>query len=109
MQTLNTIEEIESFIKTNPASLLYVSAPNCNVCDVLKEKVKKEFSNRFPKIKMAEVDSSKVPQVSSKFNIFSAPTFLIFFDGKEFAREGRNVSLTLLSRKMEKIYDLYFG
>ncbi len=108
MKKLTSIEEIEKFIKENPAALLYISAPNCNVCDVLKEKVEKKFKNKFPKIVMAEANSADAPEVSSKFNIFSAPTFLIFFDQKEFAREGRNVSLTLLSQKLEKIYNLYF-
>ena len=109
MEELNTIEEIENFIAKNPAALIYISAPNCNVCDVLKERVENVLGEKFPKLKMAEANSAQIPQISSKYNIFSAPTFLIFFDSKEFAREGRNVGLSPLSKKLEKVYNLFFN
>ncbi len=109
MKTLHTIEEIENFISQNPAALVYISASNCNVCDVLKQRVENVLGERFPKLKMAEANATLIPEVSSRFNIFSAPTFLIFFDSKEFAREGRNVGLYPLSEKLEKIYNLFFN
>ena len=108
MKKLNSMEEIENFLK-KPAVLLYISAPNCNVCDVLKERVKNVLGEKFPKIEMGEANIAKIPEISSKFNIFSAPVFMIYFDGKEFAREGRNVGLYPLSEKIEKIYKIFFN
>jgi len=107
MQELKSIESVQKAIKEG-AVLLYVSAPNCNVCDALKIKVEELFSNEFPKIKLYEANISVVPELTGEFQIFSAPAMLIFFEGQEFAREGRNVSLELLSRRVEKVYKLYF-
>ncbi len=108
MQELKTLQEIEKTIEENPAVLLYVSAPNCNVCDVLKGKIQELFKE-FEKVKLVEANVAKVPQIQGAFNVFSAPTILLFFDGKEFAREGRNISLELFRQKVQKVYELYFG
>ncbi len=108
MRTLTSIEAIEQEIASG-AKLLYISAPNCNVCDALKVKVKTLFSDQFPKIELLEANVAEVPQIAARFNIFSAPAILVFFDGQEFIREGRNVSLELLAGKLEKIYNVYFG
>ena len=107
MKRLDNIEAIEDAI-TRGAALLYVSAPRCNVCEVLKPKIEALFDRKFPQVDLYETDISKVPQLAGRFNIMSAPAILLFFDGKEFAREGRNVSLELFERKVEKIYRLYF-
>ncbi|WP_187647078.1 thioredoxin family protein [Nitrosophilus labii] len=109
MKKLENLQDIEKEILQNDAVLLYVSAPNCNVCEVLKPKIEELFSKEFPKVVLFETNIADVSEVGSKFNIFSAPAILIFFDNKEFARVGRNVSLTLLKDKIEKIYNLYFG
>ena len=107
MQELKSIDNVREAIKAG-AVLLYVSAPNCNVCDALKIKVEELFSKEFPKIKLYEANIAVVPEIAGEFQIFSAPAMLIFFDGQEFAREGRNVSLELLSQRVAKVYKLYF-
>ncbi|NPA82174.1 MAG: thioredoxin family protein [Epsilonproteobacteria bacterium] len=109
MEKLNSLQEVENFIENNPAALLYISAPSCNVCDILKERIENVLGERFPKMKMAEANVAEIPELSAKFNVFSAPTFMIYFDKKEFAREGRNVGLYPLSEKLEKIYNLFFN
>ena len=107
MLELKSIDGIEEAIKEG-AVLLYVSAPNCSVCDALKPKVEALFGERFPKVRLFEANVAKVPELAGRFNIFSAPAILIFFDGQEFVREGRNVSLELLAQRLGKIYDVYF-
>ncbi len=109
MQKMYALQEIEESLRQTPALLLYVSAPNCNVCDALKPKVDELFAKRFPKIVRKEANIADIPELGARFNIFSAPAMLIFFDGKEFAREGRNVSLELLAERIAKIYELYFS
>jgi len=108
MQKLSNLKDLEEAISSNEAILLYVSVPNCNVCDALKPKIEELFSKNFPKIALFEINSADVPEVGGRFNIFSAPSILVFFDGKEFARVGRNISLSAFKSKIEKIYNLYF-
>ena len=108
MKELKSIEALEEAIATD-AALLYVSAPNCNVCDALKPKVEALFTKSFPKVKLFEANIADVPELAGRLQIMSAPAIVLFFDGKEFAREGRNVSLELFAQKVAKIYDLYFA
>ena len=107
MKSLENIKDIEKAI-SNEAVLLYITAPNCNVCEALKSKIKELFKSNFPKVLLYEADIAKVPEISSRFNIFSAPLMMLFFDGQEFVREGRNVSLSILKERVEKVYNLYF-
>ena len=109
MKQIDTLTQIQKTIKESEAVLLYVSAPNCNVCDALKPKVTELFDKKFPKIVQISANIADIPELGAQFQIFSAPAILIFFDRKEFAREGRNVSLELLQSRVEKIYNLYFS
>jgi len=101
------VETIEEKIAKG-AVLLYVTTPKCKVCKALWPKVKQLFETNFPKVELIYHNLETTPQLASRFNIMSAPVILLFFDGKEFLREGRNVSLTLLKERVEKIYNLYF-
>lgn len=108
MKKLNSIQDVENALESE-AVLLYITSPNCSVCEVLKPKTEDLIKTNFPKILTFEADVSEIPELGAKFNVFSAPAILIFFDKREFIREGRNVSLELLREKIEKIYNLYYG
>ncbi len=108
MQKVTTMEQIDAILGKD-AALLYVSAPNCNVCEALKPKVEALFTDRFPKVRLYEANIAHLPELGGRFNIFSAPAILLFFEGKEFAREGRNISLELFAQKIQKVYELYFS
>ncbi|MRI83639.1 MAG: thioredoxin [Nitratiruptor sp.] len=108
MDRLISMDQLEEAIATG-AVLVYISAPQCRVCDALKIKVEELFTQRFPKIRLLEANVAELPGVQGRFGVFSAPTMLLFFDGQEFLREGRNVSLERLAPKLEKLYALYFS
>jgi len=108
MKRLENIAQIKESLQKE-ALLLYITAPGCSVCKALKPKIKELFTKEFPKIALFEADITDIPELKGEFNIFSIPTILLFFDGKEFAREGRNVSLALFSQKVAKIYELYYS
>lgn len=101
-----TLEELQEFIKEEIGVLLYFSTPTCNVCHALKPKISKEFDENFPKIKQIFIDSTQAPEIPAHFNIFSVPTILIFLDGREFARESRNVSVPVLVGNIERVYKI---
>ena len=103
---IKTIESLENLISEEVGVLVYFSTPTCNVCHALKPKIKAAFDTHFPKIKQLFIDSSKTPQIPSNLQIFSVPTILVYLDGKEFARESRNVSVSLLIQKIQRPYEL---
>lgn len=105
-QTIATIEELENIVKNEVGVLLYFSTPTCNVCHALKPKIKETFEKNFPLIRQYFIDSHVTPQIPASLQIFSVPTIVIYLDGKEFARESRNVSISLLTDKIKRPYDI---
>jgi len=103
---ITTLEALENMISEEIGVLVYFSTPTCNVCHALKPKIKAAFDTHFPKIKQLFIDSSKAPQIPASLQIFSVPTILVYLDGKEFARESRNVSVSLLIQKIQRPYEL---
>lgn len=104
--TVSTLGELETLIQNEIGVLVYFSTPTCNVCHALKPKIASEFETHFPKIIQVFIDSSITPEIPAHFQIFSVPTILIFLDGKEFARESRNVSVGQLVDKIKRPYDM---
>ena len=101
-----SLEEVKNLIDSELGVLLYFSTPTCNVCHALKPKIVEEFDKNFPLIKKVFVNSSITPEIAAYFNVFSVPTMLLFLDKKEFAREGRNVSVPLFVDRVKRVYEL---
>jgi len=103
---LKSLSEVDELIESELGVLLYFSTPTCNVCHALKPKIEEEFETNFPLVKRVFIDSSVFPEVGAKYNIFSVPTILLFLDKKEFAREGRNISVALFINKVKRVYSI---
>lgn len=109
MVDIKTSEEFENAIKDNEAALVYFSTPQCNVCKVLKPKIKDFLEENYPKIKMFYVDCEELKDVSAQNQIFAVPTIIVYLDGKEFIRKSRNINMSEFSSEIERPYNLYFG
>ena len=103
------LEDIQSIIENKPAVMLYFWGEDCAVCDALKPKIKELLDNNFPKIEQIYIDAKNNTNIAANFNVFAIPTTIIFLDGKEFLREGRNVSIVTLKDKLERVYNLFFN
>ena len=109
MQTdIISLEHFNSFTTTNTAAV-YFSTPECNVCKVLKPKLIEMLEQEFPKISFAYANVAESKELAAQQNIFSVPTILFFFEGKEYIRKARFVNLEELSSELERIYSIYFG
>lgn len=104
-----TLEELQTTIKTEVGVLLYFSGENCNVCYALRPKFKALFDAEFPELKQIYLDANENPEISAYFQVFSVPTMMVFMDGREFAREGRSVSLHQLEQKLARPYGMMVG
>ena len=99
-------EQLDKIIAENIGAIVYFSTPTCYVCKALKPKIMATFEENFENIQRVFVDSTLAPEVASKHNVFSVPTILVFLDGKEFARESRNVSVSGLVDKISRPYEI---
>ncbi len=105
---LYSLADLELEIDSHPAAAVYFSAPHCNVCKVLKPKLLAMLEEEYPEFKVFYVDIEKSPLIAGQMRIFSIPTLLIFFGGKEFYRMSRNISLEELNNTIERPYGLLF-
>ncbi len=105
---LNTFSEFQNIIESKKAVCFYLSTPECNVCKVLKPKVLEMVENDFPKINFCYVDLNAAKEISGQLSIFSVPTILIYFEGKETIRVSRNVHLEELREQIERYYKMIF-
>lgn len=102
------LEEIQSLIQESDAHLLYFSTPSCNVCKVLLPKVKALIEEKYPKIGLTYLSQDDLPEVFSQFSVFTVPTLIFFFAGKEAMRRSRHVSIDELSGELTRPYHLLF-
>jgi len=107
--------EIHSFVEflklkeEEPAMLAYFSTEACNVCKVLKPKVEELIEAEFSKIKLAYIKSDKLPEVAAQNQIFTAPTIVVFIEGREYIRKSRSIGISELQREIEHPYSMMFS
>ena len=102
------VDGLNKLIESEPAVAVYFSAPNCGVCHVLRPKVELLFSEEFPLVKFIHIEIDKSPGVSGEYGVYSAPTLLVFFEGKEFLRKVRLMGIQELQEKIERPYKMVF-
>lgn len=108
-KSINNFSEFQKIFKENPAVCFYLSTPQCNVCKVLKPKVIELLNSNFPEIKFIYIDLNESKEIAGQLSVFTVPTILIYFDGKEIIRASRNISIEQLSDQIERYYKLMFG
>ncbi len=108
MEGIYNIQELQDKIAREKGLLLYFSSDSCSVCKVLKPKVEDLLREQFPKMLVRYVDIEKSPVISGQFRIFTIPTILIFFDGKEQVRYSRNISMHQLEDSISRPYQMIF-
>ncbi len=101
-----TLEELQTTIRTEVGVLLYFSGENCNVCHALRPKFKEVFDKEFPQLKQIYLDAHENAEISAQYQVFSVPTMIVFMDGREFAREGRAVSMHKLTEQLSRPYGM---
>lgn len=102
-----TIEGIKEQISKTPALALYFYNDDCMPCKVLRPKIK-ELIKEFPQIDLQFINSKENPGVNAGLGIFSNPTILFFFDGKEYIRKSKYVSIDALRVEIARPYQLMF-
>ncbi len=101
-----SIEEIKELIDTKDGVMLYFWGDNCSVCDVLKPKISTAFKENFPKIEQLFIDAKTNTDIAAAFSVFSIPTTIVYLAGKEFAREGRAMSVISLVEQIRRPYEI---
>jgi thioredoxin-like negative regulator of GroEL len=108
MESIYNLELLKEKVAGEEGLLIYFSNESCSVCKVLRPKVSELLSHRFPKLSSYYVDIDKSPLLSGQYRIFTIPSILIFFQGKEYFRFSRSFGLHQLLEAIEKPYYAVF-
>jgi len=99
---------MEKIINENIGAMVYFYSDKCAPCVSLRPKVRELVEQKFPKMNLVYVNSEKNPMMPAKYNAFSSPTLIIFFEGKEYRRESKYISIPQLSDVIERPYNMVF-
>lgn len=108
-ESVSTIEDYWKIANSHQAICFYLSTPECNVCKVLKPKVIEMIEKEFPHIQFKYIDLSEAKEISGQLSVFSVPTILIYFEGKETIRVSRNIHLEELREQIDRYYQMIFN
>jgi len=108
MRTIVSEKEFRE-LKKKEGVLFYFSHDDCNVCKVLKPRIREMLNDHFPEMEMCYVNVRELPAVAGQESVFAVPTISVVFDGREFVRTSRNIGLTELYNQIRRPYSLLFG
>lgn len=100
------LESIEHTIREHPAVMLYFSSPQCSVCHVLKPKLFEALTTEFSAFQTVDIDIAITPEAGAHYGVFTAPTVIVFLDGREFLRKSRNMSVTEVIEAIRRPYEI---
>ena len=107
LNKLSNEKDIINLINDNKMAVIYFTGMDCGACEAIKYKVKSILKN-LPEIKRGEVNGEKNLELAVKYDVFSLPVFLLFVEGKETLRVGRNVDLLEIERNIKRYYEMIF-
>jgi thioredoxin-like negative regulator of GroEL len=103
---IKSVEEINSILENEKATIVYFTSPKCNVCKTLRPKIMEIMSEEFPEMGRYFVDIAETQDVPAQFTVFTAPTIIVFLDGREFSRKSRAMSPAQLVEEIRRPYDI---
>lgn len=106
MKTIYNLDELQKHIENATIAVIYFSNEGCNVCKILKPKIREMIDMQFPRVEFVYVDIEKSPVISGQYRVFTIPTIDVYVDGKEHARFSRNVTMHDFEAAIRKPYDI---
>lgn len=91
-----------------PIAVLF-SLETCSVCKPVHLQLDKVFRDKFNLINYQKINLDENKELKGKYMIFSVPTFILFFEGKEIVRVSGVFSISELIEKIDKVYNLIFS
>lgn len=101
MKRIKNYDQVKEFIAQNSAVII-AKTQGCNVCLPVTLRLT-EMMNEYPTIPLSEVYIEDVPEFRGQHLVFTVPTIIVFFDGKEVHRESRFIDWEKLDSLLTKI------
>ena len=103
-----TMNSLSDYTASDKGVILYFYSNNCSVCLSLRPKIREMAESEFPALTYHEIDAETNPLITAEALVFTAPIIILFIEGKEYVRESKYLSVTLLKEKIKRYYDMAF-
>ncbi|MCK9269687.1 MAG: thioredoxin family protein [Bacteroidales bacterium] len=90
------------------AYIIYFYSDRCAPCVTLRPKIQKMTDEEFPKITLSFVNSEYHPDIAAHYGVFANPAIIVFFEGREYRRYSKYISVGQLSGEIERVYRMLF-
>lgn len=101
-------DDINNLINKNIITIIYFTGTKCGACEVIKKKIE-EILKGYPNVSCYEINGEENVEIAAMYGVFSLPILLLFIEGKETIRVGRNIDLLEFERSIERYNSLLFG
>lgn len=108
MKEITSTQEFEQVLKEKVAVVAYFSHDNCNICKVLKPKLREALTEQFPKIEQVYINIENTPELAGQHSIFTVPVVLLFLEGQENLRKSRNFGIGEVMDYIKRPYAILF-
>lgn len=105
---METSETLKNLIQSSSGIVLYFYNDSCAPCVALRPKIQEVMDEYFPEMKLGMINSAHAPELSAGYNVFASPTIIIFFEGKEYLRFSKYISIQEFKEKVERYYKMLF-
>ncbi|MFX3625549.1 MAG: thioredoxin family protein [Ectobacillus sp.] len=104
MEKLGDMIQVKAVIGERDICLLFIKTESCGVCDAVLVQTE-ELLEQFPKLEGVLVSMKEVPEISAEYLVFTAPTLLVFVQGKEVMRESRFIVFEKFEYNLRRWYE----
>ncbi len=95
---IQTFDHLKQFMAKEEQVILYFSSPDCNVCHAVFPKLM-TIVNSHP-IKVVKIDIDKHVEIAGQLMVFTVPTILMIYEGREVLRESRFIDFHKVERML---------
>ncbi len=107
MHSIQNIEDLKTLIADHPLTVIIFSTKTCNVCEPLKMKINDLLKDE-DQIVFGQVYLEDEPLVQGEYGVFTAPTTVVFVEGKESKRYSRAMDLAEFNQFVHRMRGLLF-
>jgi len=108
MEKITSLERVQEYINKETGIILYFYNDDCPPCISLRPKVENLVADHFPNMKLVWINSKSFPEIPAFYGVFANPAILVFFEGKEFRRFSKYVSIPELDMAIGRYYEMIF-
>ncbi len=105
---ITSLNDLVDLVEKEKGLIAYFYSERCAPCVSLRPKVKQMIDDEFRSINLVYINSVHQPLIAAHFGVFANPALIVFFEGKEFRRYSKYISINELGGDIERVYQMVF-